>query len=335
VSLNQLTVFLMELIEVKNKKTTREFLLFPVELYKNEPTWIRPLDKDIENVFDPNKNKFFRNGNCVRWILKNEEKTIGIVAAFFNKKTMNKDNDQPTGGMGFFDCINDKKAAFMLFDKCKEWLEKNEIEAMDGPINFGDRDSWWGLLVKGFELEPNYRCNYNFSYYQQFFEDYGFQVYFNQLTYARKTRDPFSPKIARKAKLIAEDPGYNFSHLKLNNIEKYIEDFQTVYNNAWARHKGVTKMSLLQAKAIFYQLKPIIDEKIIWYGYYNKKPISVFIMLPEVNQIFKYVNGKLNLMGKIKFVWHKWKKSCNKMFGLVFGVDPEHQGPLISAENPE
>jgi hypothetical protein len=85
-------------------------------------------------------------------------------------------------------------------------------------------------------------------------------------------------------------------------------------------------MTSAQAKAIIHQLKPIIDEKIVWFGYFQEEPIAFFIMLPEVNQIFKHVNGKLDWMGKLKFVWHKWRKTCNKMFGLVFGIVPEHQG---------
>jgi GNAT superfamily N-acetyltransferase len=88
-------------------------------------------------------------------------------------------------------------------------------------------------------------------------------------------------------------------------------------------------MSSLQAKALMKQMKPIIDEKIIWFGYYNDEPIAFYINLPEVNQIFKYVNGKLDLIGKLKFLYHKWAKTCNKMIGLVFGVVPEHQGKGI------
>ena len=133
----------MTLIEVKTPQTAREFLMLPVRLYRNEKHWIRPLDKDIEAVFDPEKNKVFRNGELIRWILQDDTgTTIGRVAAFVNKKTVNKDNDQPTGGMGFFECIEDEKAAFMLFDACRDWLKEKGMEAMDGPINFGDRDKW-------------------------------------------------------------------------------------------------------------------------------------------------------------------------------------------------
>ncbi len=170
---------MMKIIEVSSPQEKKEFLNFPVHLYKKEPYWIRPLDKDIESVFDRVKNKTFRHGECVRWILKNEAgDVIGRIAAFVNEKTLNKGNDQPTGGVGFFECINDKAAAYMLFEQSKSWLQARGVEAMDGPINFGNRDRWWGLLIEGFDQEPNYQCNYNFDYYKDLFEAYGFQVYF-------------------------------------------------------------------------------------------------------------------------------------------------------------
>src|SRR4051812_1471722 len=104
----------MRIIEVSSPQHIRDFLLLPVKLYKNEKNWIRPLDKDIESVFDPEKNKTFRHGKCIRWILRNDNgDIIGRVAAFVNDKIVSKGNDQPTGGIGFFECINDQQAAFV------------------------------------------------------------------------------------------------------------------------------------------------------------------------------------------------------------------------------
>jgi hypothetical protein len=317
----------VKIIEVENEKQNRAFLDFPVDLYKNEKSWIRPLDKDVNAVFDTALNKTFKNGIAKRWLLyDSSEKCIGRIAAFVNQKTANKDNKQPTGGCGFFECIDDQKAANELFDTAKLWLQSQGMEAMDGPINFGDRDKWWGCLADGFDIEPNYQCNYNFPYYRQLFENYGFEVYFKQFTFIRNTFDPFHPRIMAKADILNNDTNYRFEHLKLKQLPKYTEDFRIVYNKAWANHDGVPELSVEQSASIMKAMKPIIDEKIIWFAYFKDEPVAFYINLPEVNQIFKHVNGKLDWLGKLKFVWHKWRKTNNKMLGLVFGVAPEHQG---------
>lgn len=317
----------MKTIEVTTPDHIREFLNLPVRLYRNEPNWIRPLDKDIESVFDKEKNKTFRHGACVRWILVNDAgETIGRVAAFVNEKIVHKNNDQPTGGMGFFECIQQQEAAFILFDQCKRWLEEKGMEAMDGPINFGNRDRWWGLLIEGFDREPNYQCNYNFPYYKDFFEAYGFQVYFYQLTFARTVKGPISQRLYDKALLTAQDPDYEFRHIRKNELERLPEYIMTVYNQAWANRRDVPELSLAQAKLIVKQMKPIMDIHLIYFGFYKGEPVSFFISLPEINQVFKYVNGKLDWIGKLKFLWHSFRHTNRKAFGILFGVVPAHQG---------
>lgn len=315
----------MKVIEVNNKELAKEFLMLPVRLYKNDKNWIRPLDKDVEEeVFDPEVNKCFRHGVCTRWILRNDEgKTIGRVAAFVDNKTA-RATEYVTGGMGFFECIDDRAAAFLLFDTAKAWLQEKGMEAMDGPINFGERHKWWGLLVDGF-TPPNYCMPYHFPYYKKFFEDYGFKVYFEQYTYHRKVEDPLPPIYAEKADRIARDPKYFFQSILRDQLEKYAEDMRTIYNKAWVKHSGVRAMSKAQALSQMKQLKPVLDEDLVWFAYYDNEPVAFFIMIPELNQIFKYVNGKLDLIGKLKFLYHKFRGSCKKMFGVAFGVVPEFQ----------
>lgn len=320
----------MQLRKVITQKDSEEFIQLPHEIYKNDKNWIAPLKQDIQKIFDPKKNKYFRHGEAVRWILSKNGKTIGRVAAFINRKTAEKFK-QPTGGMGFFECINDKDAAFLLFDTCKEWLEKREMQAMDGPINFGEKDQFWGLITENFNYPPYYNQNYNPAYYVNFFEDYGFKLYYEQYIYFRTVEKELSDKLKKRSQIFEEDPAYEFTHIKKSNLEKYAEDFRTVYNRAWVKHEGFGKMEKPQALAILNSIKPILDEKLVYFAYFEGRPIGFFIALPEINQIFKYVNGNLNWWGKIKFLYHQMIGSCTTFFGLAFGIDPDFQGKGLEA----
>jgi hypothetical protein len=321
----------MRIKEVQTAEDIRYFLEMPVKLYKNYPNWVRPLDKDIEQVFDRKKNKLFREGECTRWILFDEKnECIGRVAAFVNQKTANNGNEQPTGGMGFFECADNPSAANLLFDTCRTWLAERGMEAMDGPINFGDRDRWWGLHVEG-DLAPNYGMFYHLPYYQSLFENYGFQVYFKQYTYFRKIENNLNPKVYDKGARVLNNPNYRFEHMKLAQTEKYALDFLEVYNKAWARHLGVGKMRKEQAFAIFKAMKQIIDPTIVWFGYYKEEPVAFYIMIPELNQIFRHFNGKFGLIQKLLFLYYQWSGEMKKIFGVIFGVVPEHQGKGVEA----
>lgn len=308
-----------------DRRRTKQFLELPVGLYKGNPNWIRPLDKDIEEVFDKKKNKFFRHGECTRFIaVDDNNKAVGRVAVFIDKKTANS-HKQPTGGIGFFEAINSQEVANLLFDQCKKWLSERGMEAMDGPINFGERDRFWGLLLEG-ESPPNYGMFYHHQYYQELFTNYGFRLYFRQLTYGRPALGGVPEKIKEKADRIAKDPDYTFKHLELNKLPQFAEEFRAIYNKAWVKHAGVKGMTSVQAMAIMKRMKPILDPEIVWFAYYKGEPAAFFIMLPELNQLFRHLNGQFHLGAKLYFLILKWLGKCKKIFGVAFGVIPEHQG---------
>ncbi|PSL50034.1 hypothetical protein CLV51_1011377 [Chitinophaga niastensis] len=321
----------MQLIIVDNEQTARQFLEVHVTLNKDVPGWIRPLDKDINEVFDPAKNKAFRHGECVRWLLKDDQgKLIGRIAAFVNKKYKSKGDECPVGGVGFFDCINNQEAADLLFNTGKQWLQERGMGAMDGPINFGERNNWWGLLTEGF-FEPLYCMNFNPPYYIQLFEQYGFQLFFNQICYGMKVSDQLQPKFYERHETIASDPAFKAVHIKKNELPKFAEAFSTVYNKAWSQHAGGKEMSKGQALAIFKQMKPLMDEKIAWFAYHNEEPIAIWLNLPDLNQYTKHMNGKFGLLQKLQFVWLKMTGRCKKMVGIIFGIVPEYQGKGVDA----
>ena len=313
--------------EVGDKKTENEFILLPVKLYKNDPNWIRPIDAEIRQIFDPKQNKMFLHGHLNRWILCNSDgKTIGRIAAFVDDKTSIL-SEQLTGGMGFFECVNDQKAANMLFDQAKKWLEDYGMAAADAPINFGSREKWWGLLVDGF-LPPSYGMNYNPPYYKELFENYGFKNYFYQYSYLRPINtDNVSPVLKEKAERIFLNPEYRFEHISKNNLPKAARDFCTIYNKAWAGHSGISLMTEQMVMELVAELKPIMDERLIFFAFHNNEPIGFFIQIPEINQVIKHLNGKFGMYQKLKlFYLLKIKKICTRILGLIFGIIPEYRG---------
>jgi hypothetical protein len=322
---------MMQLIPVNDSKTAQQFLQVAVRLYKNDANWIRPLDKDIEEVFDAKKNKAFRFGEAARWILLDADNNlIGRIAAFVNSKYKNKGDDVPVGGIGFFECINNQDAADLLLDNAKHWLLQKGMEAMDGPINFGERDRWWGLVTKGF-TEPMYCMNYNPPYYQQLFEQYGFKLFFNQLCFGMHPKDALSDKMFERHSRFSADPEFTARYIDKKNLEKFAADFATVYNKAWAGHGGLKQMPKEQALLLFKKMKLVMDERIVWFAYHKNDPIAIFINLPDLNQWFKHLNGKFGLLQKLQFLWLKQFSPNKKFCGIVFGVVPEWQGQGIDS----
>lgn len=317
----------MQLIEVNNAATAKDFIKVNVLMNKENPNYIRPLDNEINDVFDASKNKNFKYGETKRWILKgDDEKLIGRIAAFTHSKYINKETDFATGGVGFFDCINNNEAAKILFDAAKQWLQSKGMEAMDGPINFGDRDKWWGLMVEGFDKAPIYGMSYNPPYYEKLFENYGFKNYYNQYYYAMGVKDELPEKFAERYAKFKSKPGYEARHINKKNLEKHAQEFATVYNAAWAQHGEAKEISVKDVMKLFNKMKAVMDERIIWFAYYKDEPIAMWINIPDLNEYFKHFNGKLRWIEKLRLLWMKKNNSCRIFTGVAFGIVPKYQG---------
>nr|WP_294795267.1 GNAT family N-acetyltransferase [uncultured Mucilaginibacter sp.] len=319
----------MTILEVTDNKTKKAFLDVARAIYKDDENWVCPLDNDVEAVFDPKKNNFHQFGKCIRWILKDDAgKLIGRIAAFINnKKAYNY--EQPTGGIGFFECIDNQTAANLLFNTAKSWLQQNGMQAMDGPINFGENDTFWGLLVEGF-APPSYGMNYHLPYYRNLFEMYGFKTLYEQITNQLSPRVPFPARFEKIARWVSQKPGYEFKHLKVKEIDKFAADFVEIYNDAWADFENFVPINYGTILESFNKMKPILDEKLIWFAYVNGEPAAFNIVLPDANQMIKPLKGKLNLIGKLIFVYRRWK-GVNRMRAIVMGTKKKFQNHGIES----
>jgi hypothetical protein len=314
----------MRLIEVTSAKSRKQFLNLVETIYKGDQYYVRPLDAEVESVFDPAQNSFFLHGEATRWVLLSDGgKPIGRVAAFINKKKA-LTYQQPTGGMGFFECIDDRDAAFMLFNQSLDWLAARGMMAMDGPINFGENDVNWGLLVEGF-THPGFGMNYNPPYYRKLYEDFGFRFYFEQVSNHLDLTKPFPERFWKIAEWAMRKPELSFRHFTLENADNFIADMKEVYDDAWKFHENFTPMEVSTLKKSLEKASSFIDPELIWFVYFLNEPIAFLIQFPDVNQILKHLHGKSHLFNKLRFLWLKYRKTMTRTRIVIMGVKPKYQ----------
>ncbi len=313
----------MELCEAINSRLEKEFLKVPKVIYNGDKNWVCPLSVEISNIFDAHKNVFYSHGEAVRWVIRKENKLAGRIAAFINYEKLNG-KDNAAGGVGFFESIPDESVAFALFDQSKKWLSAKGLESMDGPINFGENNNYWGLLVDGF-TQPAFGMNYNPPYYQQYFENYGFKPLYEQFTNHFDLTKPLPGRFKKIVERVFSRSNYRFEHIRMNQLSKYINDIVNIYNKAWVFLDDFRELKYEYVKEQFDQMKSIIDEKLIWFVYADNKPAGFIIALPDCNQIIKHLNGKLGLWEKLKFYYLKKTGAMDRVRVVIMGIIPEVQ----------
>ena len=318
--------------EVLTSHDAKRWLHLSKRIYRDEPNWVCPLDGDIERIFDPKRNHLFSDGEAIRWIALDENgEAVGRIAAFYNREQAKVSDNM--GCCGFFESIDSQEVANLLFDAAREWLSERGLEGMDGPVNFGSRDSWWGLLVEGFDYQPLYGNNYNPPYYKALFENYGFQNYFNQNSYIWRAESGVLSDIAlEKAHRLLANPDYQIKDMCGVDLAEAAEQLRTIYNKAWSLFTGVKEMTKEEAQKLMRTLKPIIDPHLIYFAYHKGEAVGFFVMVPDLNCVIGKFNGKFGLWQKLRLLWNlKVRHSCDRAFGIIFGITPEFQGKGIES----
>jgi GNAT superfamily N-acetyltransferase len=175
---------------------------------------------------------------------------------------------------------------------------------------------------------------YHKPYYRPFFEKYGFRNYFEQYSYHIDLTqvDIFPPRLMKIAEWIAKKPGYSFRHFQFGEVDRFVQDMASIYDETWSVFKE--DFTPMDHKVLYESLeksKPIIDEELIWFAYHKGKPVAFFILFPDLNQIIKHFNGKMHLWNKIRFLILKKRKAMTRLRALVAGVHPSYQNAGIES----
>ncbi len=324
--MNEMNSFKIQV--VNNQKRERAFMNASRSLYAGDNAWVCPLDEDIKNIFDERRNPLFENGEARKWILVSPSsgQPIGRIAAFYNTVKANR-HKIPTGGVGFFECIDDQRAANLLFDAAKAWLIDKGLKAMEGPVNFGENDRFWGLQIDGF-IQPAYGMPYNKTYYQHLFEDYGFICQYEQISRILDISNPLPERFTRIAEWVANKPQVEIAFGSRKEPEVFAQVMQEVYNDAWKQTEFFTPITDEQVNEMVKTFRHVIIDPLIPYAKINGESAAFIVALPDLNQIFKPFNGKFSLWRKLQFLlrsrnqfqWYLNKGILNRGRVIVMGV---------------
>lgn len=321
----------MQLIEVTDKTGIEMFHEVAREIYRGDPNYIAPLRMETESLFDSARNKTLKHGAAIRWVLCRDDGSLaGRIAAFVDFHKARK-FDPVAGGVGFFECQDDPDCAHILFTAAKEWLQEQGCEAMDGSVNFGENFVNWGVLVEGF-TQQGYGMPYNKPYYRRLFEGFGFQEYFLQYSYHVDLTRSFPERMLKFAEYLETRPGYTFKPFSRKSKDQFVKDFVAILNLTWSDYmEDYTPVEEHEILDIFTNAQSILVDDFIWFAYKDGAPIALTVAFPDVNQILKHFDGRLNVWNALRFLYLKRRKVMTRNRVLLAGVIPAYQNSGVIA----
>jgi hypothetical protein len=299
----------MLILQVANKRQYQLFYDFHIRLYSDDPNFICPLRKDLKSILE----KRDKRHQTALFIAMEEQEVVGRIAAFY-PVDLNK------GGIGFFECVQQKEVAFALFETAIGWLNSQGFDECIGPVNFGQRDQYWGLLVDA-HSPPLFQENYHKPYYAKYFEDYGFQLSYKQFTFLIELEHLDLDRLKRLYERSISN-GATYQTLNRKLLEKQATDLAYVYNEAWKHQdffKPLDKTDLIKS---FKAMRHVMDDQLITLAYLNGEPAGIFASIPEINPYLKNAHGKMNWIRQVKLILKLRLNPPKSAKGLIFGIIP-------------
>ncbi|MGM0588316.1 MAG: hypothetical protein ACQETE_07885 [Bacteroidota bacterium] len=318
----------LQVEKVSTKQQIDQFHELPKRIYQDYPNWVPPFRFEIEDIFDPQENAFFQHGECERFLIIDGNEVVARFAMMIDHK-QDQVFEPQLGGIGFVEFINRKEVFQEMLRFAQVWLSKRGYHAMRGPINFGENDNYWGLLIENYDEPPIYGMYYHPPYYKDFFEDSGAQKMDDHWSYKLEMNAPLPERLVRITDRQTSKDHIELRPINKKNLMQDAEYIRQIYNTAWRdqeiveREQEFTELTQETVEEMVDKLKPVLMEEGNIISFVNGEPAAFLVTVPDLNEYSVKTGGRLrwwHIPGMLLF-----KRRATRIRTLVFGTVPKYR----------
>ena len=314
---------------VSTKKEQKQFIDFPLDLYKDNPCFVPPLYGDEKAMFKPG---FTYNECCdiINFLAFDGDKVVGRIQGIIQHLANEKNNEKRVR-FNRFDAIDDPEVAKALFGAVEKWAKKKGMDTVCGPLGFSDLERE-GLLVEGFDQLSTFEEQYNAEYYATLIEGLGYEKEVDWVESKIYPPDEDDGTMQKMADFVMKRYHLHFGEAKNINdfIEKYGDDFFHLVDIGYENLYGTVPFTEGMKQDIIKAFKLIVDTKHVAIILdENNKAVCIGICFPSIARAVQKSRGKLTpaaLVRLLKAIKHPRVID----FGLI-AVDPAYLNRGVSA----
>jgi GNAT superfamily N-acetyltransferase len=304
-------------------KDIEDFIRVGHVVYGDDPNWVPPLEFDLRQRLTPGKNPFFHRGEVGLFTAWKDGKLVGRISAQLDHIHLDRYKDKP-GFFGFFDTIDDDAVGKALLDAAEAWLEKRGMVRMRGPLTFHMYEEA-GVLIDGFDMPPQILMAHTRPWQQRVCENNGLV----------KAKDLFAwrfdvgkiPERAEKAWAeVKKMPEVKLRSVRRMEMQKELAAIMRIFNDAWEQNWGHCPASEEEVKKTGEDLLLILDPELAFIAEVDGKPVGMCIAVPNLNEVIRDFDGKLNPVTVAKLLYRLKLKGPKTARLMMLGISKDVRG---------
>ncbi len=315
--------------EVKTSRDIKEFIEFPLRMYKDCPYFVPPLYGDEKKLLKSGGKT--KDADAIFFLAEKDGKTVGRIQGIIQKQ-YNEAHDTKQIRFTRFDSIDNEEVSSALFSAVENWGKKNGMTEICGPLGYSDLDRE-GLLIEGFSEDSTFEEQYNFEYYASLIEKHGFTKDADWLEYELKMPEKRNEMLRRVAERTLE---MNKLHIADNSmskrkyIDKYSDGFFDCLDLCYRHLYGTVELTAETRKELIDQFMLIINKKyLVFICDESEKVVAFGLCLPGMGNAVKKSGGRLTPSALFKLL-RIVRNPDTIDLGLV-AVLPEYQNSGVNA----
>jgi len=302
--------------EVRHPRDVMAFVRFPWKIYRGDRYWVPPLIKDQLQKFSPG-HPFRSHAEMTLFLAYRGEEVVGRIAAIIDHSFVSF-HQEKTGFFGFFESFEDVQVTDLLLSTVKEWLKERGMQKMVGPMNPSTNDEC-GLLIEGFDAFPCLLMPYNPRYYPSLLEGFGFEKAMDLYAYFLEQSFFLSDRLNRiTERLRRKEPELRIRPIRPRHLEEDAKIMQEIINQAWRKNWGFVPVTDDEIRLLAKDFKSLVVPDLILFAYWGEEPVGFSVALPDYNEVLKHLNGKVGILGGLKFLYYSRK--IRKIRVIFLGV---------------
>lgn len=317
---------MINIIPVDSKFLQKKFVKFHYDLYADTPQWVPPFKTDIYTMMNKKKHPFYGHSISDFFLAERDGKVVGRISALENKP-FNDYHHTKDAEFYLFDTINDQEVANALFDTIVRWAKEHGLDRLVGPKGYGPLDGY-GIQIEGFEHRQMMNMmNYNFPYYQNLVETYGFV---KEVDFISSFLDPqqFVPseKVTKAVEIVKKRGTLRVKSFKdKREVLKWADKIGQAYNKSFVNNWEYYPLTKAEIDYLVSNIVTIVIPRLMQIVLNKEDEIVGFVLpFPDVSGAMQKNKGNLGPIEILRLL-QEVKRTHFLDFNGV-GILPEYQG---------
>ena len=310
----------MRVAAVDGRRALGHFLRLPWSLYADDPAWVPPLLVEQRRQLSP-RHPYFEHARTRLWVAWRGPVAVGRISAQIDRLHLERYRDN-TGFFGMLEAEDDADTFGALLGAAEAWLAEHGIRRVRGPFSLSINQEC-GLLVDGFNVPPAVMMPHGRPYYAARLEEHEYSAAKDLLAYTL-AGDVKLPDLA-PALLARAGSGIAVRSLRRSRFDEDIDVLRDIFEDAWVANWGFVPFTEREFAHLAGTLRRLVPEEFIGIADVEGAPAGMIVLLPDVNQVIRDLDGRLLPLGWLKLLWRLRTGRVRRGRVVLMGVRARYQ----------